>query len=111
MSQSKMALKPYLEAIHDHCNQLSKDELKDIIIHLAKEMAVGERTAFFSKLYAISPIKPKVPDKIDEIGMFDIYEIVHISLSSRFQCILLIALCFDEFQLNNLCQRISKSYF
>jgi hypothetical protein len=43
MSQSKMALKPYLEAIHDHCNQLSKDELKDIIIHLAKEMAVRRK--------------------------------------------------------------------
>jgi hypothetical protein len=66
MSQSKMALKPYLEAINDHCNQLSKDELKDIIIHLAKEMAVGERTAFLSKIFAISPIKPKVPDKINE---------------------------------------------
>ncbi|KPA14246.1 hypothetical protein MHK_005546, partial [Candidatus Magnetomorum sp. HK-1] len=66
MSQSKMALKPYLEAINDHCNQLSKDELKDIILHLAKEMAVGERSTFLSKLYSISPVKPTVPDEIDE---------------------------------------------
>ncbi len=30
MSQSKMALKPYLEAIEDHCDQLSKDDLKNM---------------------------------------------------------------------------------
>ncbi|MBF0451143.1 MAG: hypothetical protein HQK75_10600 [Candidatus Magnetomorum sp.] len=67
MSQSKMALKPYLEAIDDHCDQLSKDDLKNMIINIAKEVAVGERKIFLSKLYSFCAAKQAVPDEADEI--------------------------------------------
>jgi hypothetical protein len=33
---------------------------------LQKKWLFGERTTFLSKLYSISPVKPRVPDEIDE---------------------------------------------
>jgi len=87
MSQSKMALKPYLEAIDDHCYQLSKDDLKNMIIHLAKEIPVGERRTFLSNFYSICPVKQTVPDEIDETdirkSIFDEIEALREEIQER----------------------------
>jgi len=87
MSQSKMALKPYLEAIEVHCNQLSKEDLKNMIIHLAKEMAVAERRTFLSKLYSFSPVKKTIPDEINETDirnkLFDEIDALKVEIQER----------------------------
>ncbi len=49
-----MALKPYLEAIEQLCSRLSPDELKTLIINIAKETPVRERKDFLKKLYSYS---------------------------------------------------------
>ncbi|BBO89780.1 hypothetical protein [Desulfosarcina ovata] len=69
MTTNKMALKPYLEAIEKHCEPFSKAELVSILIHLAKEMPVGERTTFLDKLIACSPAN-------DSIGVFQTSNVV-----------------------------------
>ena len=63
MAQNKMALKPYIEAIGNHCNQLSRDELMATIIQLAKEVPVGERGIFLSKLHTYSTGNKTIPDE------------------------------------------------
>ena len=55
MPANKMALKPYLEAIENHCEPLTKEDLVSILINLAQEVPVGGRTAFLDKLVSCSP--------------------------------------------------------
>ncbi|MDM8541626.1 hypothetical protein QUF90_11120 [Desulfococcaceae bacterium HSG9] len=63
MSQKKMALKPYLEAIEKYCTQLSDNELTNVIISLAKEISVRERQGFLDKLHSFSPAEKAMPDE------------------------------------------------
>jgi hypothetical protein len=57
MANSKMALRPYIEAIEKYCDQLSQAELTSVIVNLAKEKPVGQRQSFLSKLHDYSPEK------------------------------------------------------
>ncbi len=63
MSQKKLALKPYLEAIEKYCTRLSQDELTGVIINLAKEISVGERQNYLDKLHSFSPANKVIPDE------------------------------------------------
>ncbi|MFC1849594.1 hypothetical protein ACFL27_05235 [candidate division CSSED10-310 bacterium] len=63
MLKNKLALRPYLEAIEKYCNQLSKNEMTETIINLAKEIPVGEREGFLNILHSFSPTKKAIPDE------------------------------------------------
>jgi hypothetical protein len=54
-SSSKMALKPYLEALGEHCESLSEDALVETILELAQEKAVGARAEFLDRIRAFAP--------------------------------------------------------
>jgi hypothetical protein len=54
-TSGKMALKPYLEAVREHCETLSKEELIESMIELAQEASVGERSVFLDKIRAFAP--------------------------------------------------------
>jgi len=70
-SQLKMALKPYLERISVFCGNLSKRELTDILLSLAKEQSVSQRVSFLSKVESCLPgrmsNKPQNKGSLDEI--------------------------------------------
>ncbi len=51
-ASSKIALKPYLEAVRTHCEGLSREELVETILDLAQEASVGGRVAFLDKIGA-----------------------------------------------------------
>jgi hypothetical protein len=53
-SSSKMALKPYLEAVREHCQSLSKDELVETILEIAQERPIAARMEFLDKIRAIT---------------------------------------------------------
>jgi hypothetical protein len=71
MKKSKIALKPYLDTLVDHCSRLSNDELKDIIIGLAKDVPTSGRVQFLEKVEAFLPGgKPAVrsrPEPMEQI--------------------------------------------
>jgi hypothetical protein len=54
-TSSKMALKPYLEAVKGHCERLSKEELTATILELAQDMPMGARGEFLDKIRAFTP--------------------------------------------------------
>lgn len=53
--QNRIALKPYLESISTDCSKLSKQELTDLILNLAKSESAAGRTAFLSKFRSFLP--------------------------------------------------------
>ena len=55
MKYSKIALKPYLDKIVGCCDLLSKKELMDIIISLAKEVPIDSRMEFLRKIQSCLP--------------------------------------------------------
>jgi len=62
-----IALKPYLEAVEEHCRQLSGEELVQLVLSLAKNEAASGRVQFLERLNILSPagknvIKPKRSD-------------------------------------------------
>ncbi|MBS3809422.1 MAG: hypothetical protein KGY38_04630 [Desulfobacterales bacterium] len=63
MPKNKMALKPYVEAIEQLCSRLSHDELKTLIINIAKETPVRERKDFLEKLYSYSTAAKPPPNR------------------------------------------------
>ncbi len=68
MSQNKIALKPYLEAIEKYCTGLSREELTATIINFAKEIPVNERQTFLSRLCSFSPLETQfTPDEAESI--------------------------------------------
>ncbi len=50
MKESTISLKPYLDRISAYCSELSKKELTDIIISLAKEVPSSERMSFLKQI-------------------------------------------------------------
>jgi len=55
MKKSKIALKPYLATIAGFCDTLSNEELKDIIISLAKDVSTSGRIGFLEKIESYLP--------------------------------------------------------
>ncbi len=51
----KIALRPYIEAIREHCGNLSKEELVETIISLAQDVPVRERAEFLDKIRVLAP--------------------------------------------------------
>lgn len=54
-STRKMPLKQYLEAAREHCQGLSKEELVETLLELAKEAPVRGRTDFLDRIRAFGP--------------------------------------------------------
>jgi hypothetical protein len=54
MNENLLALKPYLESIKEHCSQLSKEELLEIILGLSKEIPSKKRIDFLAKISSLS---------------------------------------------------------
>ncbi len=54
-ASSKMASKPYLEAVKDYCEGLSKEELAETILQFAQEIPVSGRKDFIDKLESFMP--------------------------------------------------------
>lgn len=50
-----ISLKPYLLAVKEHCESLSKQELVETLLELAQEMSAGSRKEFLDKLRVLSP--------------------------------------------------------
>ena len=53
----RIALKPYLETIENHCSLLSREELIQLMLSLAKDKPTSERVHFLEKLKTLSPGK------------------------------------------------------
>jgi hypothetical protein len=49
-SSRKMPLKPYLEAVREHCRGLSKEELIAAVIEMAEKIPIGGRADFLDKI-------------------------------------------------------------
>ena len=71
MKNSKIALKPYLDAIFGYCDSLSRQELTDIIVTLAKDVPTSGRVKFLEKIKSSLPddgaamaADPRVVDQI-----------------------------------------------
>ncbi len=54
MKEKLLSLRPYVELIEKHCNSLSKKELMDIILGLAKEVPSRKRIEFLDKISDLS---------------------------------------------------------
>ncbi len=57
-TSSKMALKPYLEAVRGYCERLSQEELTATILELAQDVPMGARGEFLDKIRALAPHSP-----------------------------------------------------
>lgn len=55
MKKTRIALKPYLNKINEHCCALSKKELTDVIISLAKNAPTSSRVQFLEKIESCLP--------------------------------------------------------
>ncbi|MGA1871467.1 MAG: hypothetical protein ACMUJM_23315 [bacterium] len=62
-----LALKPYIEKIRKHCNNLSKADLTDLLCLIAQEVPVKERHLFLEKLKIISIDSPESSFEINEV--------------------------------------------
>lgn len=52
---TKMALKPYLEAIRRTCSPLTQDQLLEMILTMAKEVPAAERGEFLHRIESLRP--------------------------------------------------------
>ncbi len=52
---TRIALKPYLELIENDCSKLSKQELADVILRLAKDQSTSQRISFLQKFKSFLP--------------------------------------------------------
>lgn len=50
MNENRLALKPYLESIQEHCGHLTKEELLEIILGLSREIPVKRRGELLEKI-------------------------------------------------------------
>lgn len=55
MKKSKIALKPYLDALAGYCDPLSKKELRDVLICIAKDVPTSGRVEFLKKMESYLP--------------------------------------------------------
>lgn len=69
-ASSKIALKPYLEAVREYCEELSKEELTETVLKLAQELPVSGRKDFMDKFKSFMP-KPVSKKKNREEKSFE----------------------------------------
>lgn len=50
----RIAIKPYLKKIEGHCSQLSREELIQLVLSLAKDESTSERVSFLKRLKTLS---------------------------------------------------------
>jgi hypothetical protein len=55
VKKSKIALKPYMETIVGYCSTLSNEELRDILIRLARDVPTSGRVNFLEKIESYLP--------------------------------------------------------
>jgi len=73
MPQNRIALKPYLERIQEFCRPLSKEELTNVVVGLAKDVYTSERMGFLEKLASI--LSGHIPLKVPEtVGIDDVLD-------------------------------------
>ena len=59
-----IALRPYLESIRQACAPLVKDELREMIMSMLREVPAAERTAFIKRIESLRPDTRKTePEK------------------------------------------------
>ncbi len=58
--EKKIALRPYLEQVTGICAGLSREELGEVILSLAKEVRMDGRMEFLDKLQAYLPHRQSV---------------------------------------------------
>jgi len=61
MKKTKIALKPYLDKIAQHCSALSTEELTGVIISLAKDVPTSARVQFLEKIESCLPGRKPAP--------------------------------------------------
>jgi len=87
----KMALKPYLEAVMSHCENLSREELIETILGLALDVSLGERKGFLDKMESLMPESVsreiKKENKSIEKKLFDRIEALKKAILERFESI------------------------
>jgi len=54
-----LGLKPYLESLREQCDRLSKQELTEVLLGLAKEARPRQRAAFLEKIDRLSRSNPQ----------------------------------------------------
>lgn len=68
MTKSKIALKPYLEKIEGYCGTLSKEEVTEILISLARDVPTAGRVDFLEKIESYLPDqRPVMTHAIDSV--------------------------------------------
>ncbi|SLM31620.1 conserved hypothetical protein [Desulfamplus magnetovallimortis] len=90
MTENKLALKPYIQAIETHCSKLSREELMTTILNFAKDVPVNGRQTFLDKLYSISPVEIEIsPDEAEAIkeDIFGEIEGLHEKIQERIESI------------------------
>lgn len=60
MKKKLLALKPYLETVETHCSRLSKQEIAEVILGLARAVPSGQRPAFLDTIDRLSREHPPV---------------------------------------------------
>lgn len=63
--KKRIALRPYLESIEGHCRNLTREELVDLILNLAKEVPSGERIEFIDRISELSGKGVRVSESED----------------------------------------------
>lgn len=86
---SHMALKPYLEKISGICEKLSKSELTEIILSLAKEASFSGRAPFLAKIQSYLPRVEETDSEGEEMmeDLLDDIEELRLSIRERVESI------------------------
>ncbi len=89
MKNSKIALKPYLDTITGYCNSLSRQELTDIIVTLAKDVSTTGRVNFLERIKSCLPLGKTVmaPDPGPVEQILDDIEVLKESIEERIESI------------------------
>ena len=74
MNENRLALKPYLESIREHCGHLTKEELLEIILGLSREIPVKRRGEFLEKITMLSERRVTVVDGDDVLRKIEALE-------------------------------------
>jgi hypothetical protein len=88
-SRSRMALKPFLDTVISFCASSSKDELADVVVALAKEVSVSERSEFISRIesYSHTPGSPEGTNADRVEVLLDAIEALDQSVTERIESI------------------------